>query len=127
MLDKAIISVFCIVLILTICIVSFEMIFTVVLKVNFDNQCRNTLIRIDMDGGLKNSVREILIGNLRSSGFVDIDIEAPDEVGYGETIDFNVYARHSELIGGFFGMMFRTGRFGYENSVTSRKIHNDAF
>lgn len=127
MLDKAIVVIFCIILILTVSLVSFEMVFTIVQKTSFDNACRNALLEIDMKGGLENDTRETLAAKLADCGFWNILIEAPSNISYGNIITLTVTAKHSVTFSDLLGILMNERVFGYENSVISRKVHNGAF
>ena len=127
MLDKAIVVIFCMILILSAGLASFEIIFTIVQKTSFDNTCRNALLEIDMKGGLENDTKNTLIRKLTICGFSGILVEAPKNIQYGDIITLTVSAKHSAAFSNLSGIFMHERVFGYENSIISRKIHNDAF
>lgn len=127
MYDKAIVSVFSVVLILSVSLLSFGMLLLIIEKVSFDSACRNALFKIDIDGGLQEDTRNELIQDLESCGFTNIEVDAPEEIEYGQLIDFHVTAQHELNDDAFISSILENSSFTYESSVISRRIHNNAF
>lgn len=128
MLDKAIVTVFSIILIIALCVNMVGMILTIVQKINFDNTCKNALFQIDIDGGLTEQNRQDLTFRLTQSGFDNIVIEGPDAVQYGEWIYFMVKARiKNQNWNGIFQIGTEYTEITYERQIISRKIHNSAY
>jgi hypothetical protein len=129
LLDKAIVTVFCLILMMVMCIQLVGMMSTVVSKINFDHACKNTLFQIDLDGGLTEENRQNLILRLTGSGYTNITVQGPSAVQYGEWISFRVTA--SSPIRSWNGFLSDENRrdmeFVYDQRILSRKIHNDAY
>ncbi|MHB1452487.1 MAG: hypothetical protein ACYCYM_00825 [Saccharofermentanales bacterium] len=128
MLDKAIVTVFSIILIIALCVNVIGMILVVAQKINFDNICKNALFQIDIDGGLSEQNRQDLISRLTRSGFDDIVIEGPEAVQYGDWIYFSVKVRiKTQNWNGLFQLNTEYAEITYERQIISRKIHNSAY
>lgn len=128
MIDKAIVSAISMVFLLILFLSMMGMMLTFVKKIDFDGVCRNTLFEMDLAGGLTEVKRKELNDFLEQSGYLDISIEAPDEVQYGEWISLRVNAAvRATLWNNLFrdeeGMLY----FSYDQKIVSRKIHNMAY
>jgi len=128
MIDKAIVSAISMVFLLILFLSMMGMMLTFVKKIDFDQACRNTLLEIDLAGGLSEAKRQELNDSLEQSGYLDISIEAPGEVQYGEWISLRVNAAlpttlWSNLFQDEEGMLY----FSYGQKIVSRKIHNMAY
>ena len=128
MLDKAIVSIMCIIFIFIIFISMMSMILTIVQKIDFDQTCRNALYEMDLSGGLKDIKRQELYTILTNAGFQNIVILAPTEVQYGNWITLNVHATVKvNIMNKFLKREERIINFSYSRSIVSRKIHNMAY
>lgn len=128
MIDKAIVSVFCMAFLIVIFLCIMGMMLSFIQKVDFDQSCRTALLEMDLEGGLTDEKRLELKSNLECSGFLNVVIEAPEEVQYGEWITLNVDASTqtmwwNNLIQRKEGMLY----FSYNQKIVSRKIHNFAY
>lgn len=128
MIDKAIVSAISMVFLLILFLSMMGMMLTFVKKIDFDQACRNTLLEMDLAGGLSEVKRQELNDSLEQSGYLDISIEAPGEVQYGEWISLKVNAMipttlWSNLFQDEEGMLY----FSYGQKIVSRKIHNMAY
>lgn len=128
MIDKAIVSAISMVFLLILFLSMMGMMLTFVKKIGFDQACRNTLLEMDLAGGLSEAKRQELNDSLEQSGYLDISIEAPGEVQYGEWISLRVNATlpttlWSNLFQDEEGMLY----FSYGQKIVSRKIHNMAY
>ena len=127
MLDKAVVCVFCMILILSITMISFDLSASVIRKITFDNICRDALHRIDLEGGMSEEVQDLLSDKLNAAGFSDVLIIAPEYVQYGDPIEFIVEAWADAFFKTSEGSGTGKRKYGYEKSVVSRRIHNNAF
>ncbi|MHB8964328.1 MAG: hypothetical protein ACYC5K_14385 [Saccharofermentanales bacterium] len=128
MIDKAIVTVFSVILIIALCVNIIGMILAIVLKINFDNICRNALFQIDIDGGLTEQTRKDLEFRLDQSGFDEIVIDGPDAVQYGDWIYFTVHAQiRIKNWNSLFHTSTENTEFTYARQIISRKIHNAAY
>lgn len=128
MIDKAIVSAISMVFLLVLFLCLMGMMLTFVKKIDFDQVCRTALYEMDLAGGLTEMKRQELITDLERSGYMNISIEAPDEVQYGEWISLKVNAVIRTTVGGNLfqdeeGMLY----FSYDQRIVSRKIHNMAY
>lgn len=128
MLDRAIVIIFGVVFLLTICLSMFGIIFTLVQEIQFESVCKNTLNKIDLDGGLTYSARSKLVQSLKDKGYKNITVTAPINIQYGEIIIFKVDAEKGKVASQklliFLGFVEESH---YESKIISRKIHNLAF
>ena len=101
---------------------------TFVKKIDFDQDCRNTLLEMDLSGGLTELKKQELRETLEESGYLNVFIEASGEVQYGDWIALRVNAAiRTTLWNNLFqdeeGMLY----FSYDQKIVSRKIHNMAY
>ncbi len=127
MLDKAIVTVFCMLILISLAVFAFDLTFSAIQKISFDHICRNTLYRLDMAGGMTEEIEQDLLDALEAKGFVDIFIHAPAHVQYADKINLTVIAKSTGNISAFWVEIMGEKTFAYKHTVISRKIHNDAF
>ncbi len=128
MIDKALVAAFSLVLVLSFFVGMLGMVLAVSQKITFDSICRNTLLQIDIDGGLTDSSRRDLVSRLDDSGFAEINVSGPSEVQYGGWIHFIVSARAKSVR--WICLLTFSGEgteFAYDRQIVSRKIHNAAY
>lgn len=128
MIDKAIISIVSMIFILILFVTVTGMMLTFVQKIDFDQACRSALFEMDLSGGLTDTKRQELNTTLQNSGYLDISVEAPNEVQYGEWITLKVNASIRTM---WWGNLFQREEgmlyFSYDRRIISRKIHNMAY
>ena len=128
MLDKAIVSIMCIIFLIIIFVSMISMMSTIVQKIDFDQTCRTALYEMDLSGGLTDAKRQELYTILTSSGFQNVTIDAPSQIQYGNIITLKVSAFiRIKLMNGMFIREERIINFSYDRSIVSRKIHNMAY
>jgi hypothetical protein len=128
MLDKAIVSVVCILVLFAVLVSMLGMMTQILKKHEFDRICRATLHEIDLAGGMSMKTKEGLLDKLESAGMIVYVIQAPEEVQYGDRIRFLVVAGLSvKQIVSLMESEERILYFSYEREIISRKIHNEAF
>ncbi|MHB1485165.1 MAG: hypothetical protein ACYCYI_10930 [Saccharofermentanales bacterium] len=128
MLDKAIVSIMCIIFLIMIFISMMGMMLTFVQKIDFDQTCRTALYEMDLSGGLTDVKRQELYTILTDNGFQNVSIAAPAEVQYGSIINLRVFAtRRVGMINYLLQREEKTIDFKYDRSIVSRKIHNMAY
>lgn len=128
MLDKAMVSVMCFILLAVFLIGILSMILAIVQKIEFDRICRFSLYDMDMQGGLTETTRIKLKSDLENYGFTDVDIYGTAQVQYGEWLNLKVTAgiktrKWIDLLQFGEGTAYLT----YERQIVSRQIHNRAF
>ncbi len=125
MIDKAIVSVMCIIVFIAIVVTMTGMAADILRKIEFDNMCRVALYEIDLNGGMTTEIFDNLIGKLTGKNFYGIEIFGDSMVQYGEVINFSVTAKSDSMLGNI--SYFNSEReivFAYEKEFVSRKIHN---
>ena len=125
MIDKAIVSVMCIIVFIAVVVTMTGIAADILKKIEFDNMCRAALYEIDLNGGMTTEIFENLNGKLNDKNFYEIEIIGDSMVQYGETINFSVTAKSDSLLGNI--SYFNSEReivFAYEKEFVSRKIHN---
>jgi len=128
MLDKAMVSVMCLILLAVFLIGILGMILAIVQKIEFDRICRFSLYDMDMNGGLTETTRIKLKTDLESYGFTEVEIDGTAQVQYGEWLNLKVTAgiktkKWTDLLNFEEGTAYLT----YERQIVSRQIHNMAF
>jgi len=128
MIDKAIVSIMSVIFLLMIFVSIMGMMLTVVQKIDFDQICRSSLFEMDLSGGLTDEKRQNLYTELENSGYLNVSVQAPIEVQYGNWIALkvnacirtsgwnNLFQREEEML-----------YFSYDQKIISRKIHNMAY
>ena len=125
MIDKAIVSVMCIIVFIAVVVTMTGIAADILKKIEFDNMCRAALYEIDLNGGMTTEIFENLNGKLNDKNFYEIEIIGDSMIQYGETINFSVTAKSDSLLGNI--SYFNSEReivFAYEKEFVSRKIHN---
>lgn len=125
MIDKAIVSVMCIIVFIAIVVTMTGMAADILRKIEFDNMCRVALYEIDLNGGMTTEIFDNLNGKLTGKNFYGIEIFGDSMVQYGEVINFSVTAKSDSMLGNI--SYFNSEReivFAYEKEFVSRKIHN---
>lgn len=128
MIDKAIVSIVSMIFILILFVSVIGMMLAFVQKIDFDQACRSAFFEMDLAGGLTDVKRQELNTILQNSGYLNISVEAPDEVQYGDWITLKVNASiktmwWENLFQREEGMLY----FSYDRKIVSRKIHNMAY
>ncbi len=128
MLDKALVSIMTTIIILIIFVSMMGMMLSIIQKIEFNLDCKATLYEMDMTGGLTFASRQKLEDKLIESGCVNIIINAPQQVQYGEwmtlTVSCNVKSyQWTNTFQKEEGMLY----FSYNRKIISRKIHNMAY
>jgi len=125
MIDRAIVSVMCIIIFITVVVTMTGIAGDIVKKIEFDNLCRAALYEIDLNGGMTVEISENLNRKLTLRNFYDVDIAGNSMVQYGETISFSVTAKSDSKFGSIsYINSEREILFAYEKEFVSRKIHN---
>jgi len=125
MIDKAIVSVMCIIVFIAVVVTMTGIAADIIKKIEFDNLCRAALYEIDLNGGMTIEIFENLSGKLIDKNFYGVEIFGDSMVQYGETINFSVTARSDSMLGSI--SYFNSEReivFAYDKEFVSRKIHN---
>lgn len=125
MIDKAIVSVMCIVIFIAVPVTMTGFASDIIKKIEFDNLCRNALHEIDLNGGISITIQEDLKRKLIERKFHGIEITGGFMVQYGGKINFSVTAKSDSALGNM--IYFNGGRelvFLYDKEIISRKIHN---
>lgn len=61
-------------------------------KSDMNYACRNVLLKMEMEGGLKEDARNELIQKLQEKGFVNISVQGTSHAGQGEQLNLKVGA-----------------------------------
>ena len=127
MIDKALVSVMCIIVFISIVVTMTGIAGDIIKKAEFDNICRAALYEIDLNGGMTIEIFNDLNRRLGDKNFYDIEITGDAMVQYGDKINFIVNAKSESMISST--LYYDGGReiiFAYEKEFVSRKIHNMA-
>ena len=125
MIDKAIVSVMCIIVFVAVLVTMTGFAADIIRKIEFDNMCREAMYEIDLNGGLSIEIYDNLKSKLVKRDFYEIEITGGFMVAYGEKINFNVLAKSRTFAGNISQINDRREVvFVYDREFVSRKIHN---
>jgi len=94
-------------------------------KADMNAYCRNAMIKMEIEGGLKNNICSELEAALAARGFTNIVINAPVSVPYGERMTLSVQASYTySKLTGVFTRENVTQEMSYVKTTTSRKVIN---
>ena len=94
-------------------------------KADLDIACRDTLLRIENAGGLSESIRDELRGELESAGFTNVVINAAASARQGEKLTLRVEGDYSwNRFTDLFRREDRIITMIYEKTTMSRKVVN---
>lgn len=128
MLDRAIISIMCMLFLILLLVFMVGMVITITQKIEFDQFCRASLYEMDLAGGMTDPMRIKLNSDLCAAGYLNVKITAPLQVQYGNWMKLTVSA---DVPGRNWISLFHpvegTVHFTYDRSIVSRKIHNMAY
>lgn len=122
---KLILSAIAIILIVTIFLAMAGFFIPLAKNIAFNQECRDTLLKMERLGGLSSSDSDDLLSSLTSKGFVSIDINGTPSAKQGDKLRLKVTAIYSyQTVGGFFQL--KTVNQGMEFDYTSmaRKVIN---
>jgi len=95
------------------------------LKIDFNDYCRQALIKIENNGGLNDDIKDSLISNLNKRGFENIQVICDSDVKKGNEINLKVYAEYERK---HFVDLFKrdniTDSYSYNKMTISRKVVN---
>lgn len=118
---------FGIALVMTVAIVAslVELFVPLAAKANMNACCRNTLVRMEVDGGLTGENIDDLEDRLRRKGFSNIEVSGTARAARGETLALSVKADYVySRLTGLYKRKGVTQTMAYERVSASRKVLN---
>lgn len=122
---KALVLVFCIILMFILTVYCIELFIPLKLKIDFNDCCRQALIKAENNGGLTDEIRESLNDSLKNIGFENVQIICDSDVKKGDEINLKVYAEYErKKFEDLFNRENITDQYYYNKTTISRKVVN---
>ena len=112
-------------LLVAIFVVMVEMFIPLSAKIEFDSICRRAILKMEIEGGLTDTVKEELLSALSEKGFTNVVIQGTRNAKYGEEISLVVTGEYKySMMTNLFSREDFTGSFKYDRVTISRKVIN---
>src|SRR5690554_6669479 len=93
-------------------------------KIEFDSICRGTIIKMEVNGGINDEIKQDVIGKLEKK-YMEVTVEGTENAGYGSDIMLRVKAKYK--YSGLSGLFLRKENIldvSFEKSTVSRRVMN---
>jgi len=122
---KAVVSGIVLVMIVVFLVFTVEFFIPLSVKSDMNMLCRSALLKMEIEGGLRNENRLDLLGKLSELGLSNIIIEGTEQAKQGERIRLRVEAdfTYSKLTG-IFSRTDVTQRMIYQKTAIARRVVN---
>lgn len=123
--SKVVVSAITFILMITFLVFIVEFFVPLSVKAEMNIICRSTLLKMEIEGGLKGVDRDDLLLRMRDKGFINVIVEGTSQSKQGGKLELRVEAdyRYNKLKG-LFLRSYVTQHMVYKKSTIARKVIN---